>query len=61
MTVDRSADLATIAQFVKAVETSQWQRDAEAFLGFHDTVLGSGAVSLPVLRDLVTDWIAGAR
>ena len=33
MTVDRSADLATIAQFVKAVETSQWQRDAEAFLG----------------------------
>jgi uncharacterized protein (DUF885 family) len=26
---------------------------------FHDTVLGSGAVSLPVLRDLVEDW-AGA-
>jgi uncharacterized protein (DUF885 family) len=24
---------------------------------FHDTVLGSGAVSLPVLRDLVEDWL----
>jgi len=26
---------------------------------FHDTVLGSGAVSLPVLRDLVEAWLAG--
>ncbi len=25
--------------------------------GFHDTVLGSGAVTLPVLADLVHDWI----
>ncbi len=25
---------------------------------FHDTVLGSGAVSLPVLRDIVGDWLA---
>ena len=25
---------------------------------FHDTVLGSGAVSLPVLRDLVEDWLS---
>ena len=28
---------------------------------FHDTVLGSGAVSLPVLRDLVEDWLARAE
>jgi uncharacterized protein (DUF885 family) len=27
---------------------------------FHDTVLGSGAVSLPVLRDLVGAWAASA-
>jgi uncharacterized protein (DUF885 family) len=27
---------------------------------FHDTVLGSGAVSLPVLRDVVADWLATA-
>jgi len=27
---------------------------------FHDTVLGSGAVSLPILRSLVTDWLGGA-
>ncbi len=26
--------------------------------GFHDTVLGSGAVSLPVLGELVEEWIA---
>lgn len=25
--------------------------------GFHDTVLGSGAVSLPILRDLVSNWV----
>ena len=25
--------------------------------GFHDVVLGSGAVTLPVLGDLVEDWI----
>lgn len=28
---------------------------------FHDTVLGQSAVSLPVLRRLVDDWVAGAR
>lgn len=27
---------------------------------FHDTVLGSGAVSLPILADLVDDWISKA-
>lgn len=26
--------------------------------GFHDTVLGSGAVSLPILGDLVHDWVS---
>jgi uncharacterized protein (DUF885 family) len=29
--------------------------------GFHDAVLGSGSVSLPVLRDVVEDWITGVR
>lgn len=28
---------------------------------FHDTVLGSGAVSLPVLRDIVEDWLVAAE
>jgi uncharacterized protein (DUF885 family) len=27
---------------------------------FHDTVLGSGAVSLPILRELVGDWVDAA-
>ena len=25
--------------------------------GFHDVVLGAGAVTLPVLRELVTAWV----
>jgi uncharacterized protein (TIGR02246 family) len=32
MIPDRSQDLASIRQFVKAVETTQWHRDADAFL-----------------------------
>lgn len=32
MTPDRNQDLASIRQFVKAVETTQWRRDADAFL-----------------------------
>jgi uncharacterized protein (TIGR02246 family) len=32
MTADRTRDRASIAQFVEAVETTQWRRDAEAFL-----------------------------
>jgi len=26
--------------------------------GFHDTVLGSGAVGLPMLAELVDSWVA---
>ncbi|MBK5222635.1 MAG: DUF885 domain-containing protein [Acidimicrobiia bacterium] len=29
--------------------------------GFHDTVLGSGGVTLPVLGELVAGWVADAR
>jgi uncharacterized protein (DUF885 family) len=29
--------------------------------GFHDTVLGSGSVALPVLTEVVDQWIAGRR
>ena len=28
--------------------------------GFHDHVLGSGAVSLPILADLVEAWVSSA-
>ncbi len=34
--------------------------DRFAIRGFHDTVLGSGTVSLPVLRDLVESWQGSA-
>lgn len=45
------------------------QRDAaRAALGdrfdiksFHDTVLGSGSVGLPLLREVIEDWISGQR
>jgi uncharacterized protein (DUF885 family) len=47
------------------LEIVRLRREAEARLGarfdirrFHDAVLGSGAVSLPVLRGLVADWLA---
>ena len=49
------------------LEILRLRADAQRRLGpafdikaFHDTVLGSGAVSLPVLRDLVEDWLATA-
>jgi uncharacterized protein (DUF885 family) len=48
------------------LEINRLRREAEGRLGarfdikrFHDTVLGSGAVSLPVLRGLVEAWLAG--
>ncbi|HZI39795.1 MAG TPA: DUF885 domain-containing protein [Acidimicrobiia bacterium] len=47
-------------------EIFRLREDARARLGdrfdikaFHDVVLGSSSVSLPVLRNLVDDWIAG--
>ena len=53
-----------LAYKVGQLEIARLRRLAEARLGarfdikaFHDTVLGSGAVSLPVLRGLVGDWL----
>jgi len=47
------------------LEIRQLRKEAETRLGdrfglhaFHDALLGSGAVSLPVLREQVEDWIA---
>jgi uncharacterized protein (DUF885 family) len=44
------------------------RREAEAALGdafdiksFHDTVLGSGLMPLPVLDRVVRDWVDGTR
>jgi uncharacterized protein (DUF885 family) len=34
-------------------------RDRFNIKGFHDTVLGSASVSLPILATLVDDWVAG--
>jgi uncharacterized protein (DUF885 family) len=48
-------------------EIFRLRSDAVARLGdrfdikaFHDVVLGSSSVSLPVLRTLVEDWVAAA-
>jgi uncharacterized protein (DUF885 family) len=53
-----------LAYKVGQLEIARLRRLAEERLGprfdikaFHDTVLGSGAVSLPVLRGLVGDWL----
>jgi uncharacterized protein (DUF885 family) len=53
-----------LAYKVGQLEILRLRREAEARLGagfdikaFHDTVLGSGAVSLPVLRGLVGSWL----
>ena len=53
-----------LAYKVGQLEIARLRRHAEERLGprfdikaFHDTVLGSGAVSLPVLRGLVDDWL----
>ena len=53
-----------LAYKVGQLEITRLRREAERRLGarfdiksFHDTVLGSGAVSLPVLRGVVGDWL----
>ena len=55
-----------LAYKVGQLEILRLRREAEAQLGagfdireFHDTVLGAGAVSLPSLRSIVGDWLAG--
>ena len=54
-----------LAYKVGQLEFLKLRKEAEAKLGakfdikgFHATVLGSGAVTLPVLADLVHAWIA---
>jgi uncharacterized protein (DUF885 family) len=54
-----------VAYKVGQREVFRLRRDAEARLGsgfdiqrFHDVVLGSGGVVLPVLADLVEEWVA---
>jgi uncharacterized protein (DUF885 family) len=50
------------------LEIQQQRADAERALGdsfdiasFHDVVIGSGGLPLPVLRDVVADWIDATR
>jgi uncharacterized protein (DUF885 family) len=57
-----------LAYKVGQLEILRLRADAQQRLGarfniraFHDTVLGSGAVSLPTLARLVEDWVAAAR
>jgi len=57
-----------LAYKVGQLEIEALRREAEAALGdrfelagFHDAVLGGGAVSLPVLRDRVGAWIAAGE
>ena len=57
-----------LAYKVGQLEIIRLRREAEAALGakfdikaFHDTVLASGAVTLPVLRDNVAAWLASAK
>jgi uncharacterized protein (DUF885 family) len=55
-----------LAYMIGRKEIVKMRARAEATMGerfdiksFHDTVLGSGALPLPVLSDLVDDWAAG--
>ena len=55
-----------LAYMIGRKEIVKIRAEAEATLGdrfdikgFHDTVLGSGALPLPVLADLVKEWAAG--
>ena len=37
------------------------EAEADAFRGFHDVVLSNGAVTLPVLRELVDAWVTSVE
>jgi uncharacterized protein (DUF885 family) len=57
-----------LAYMIGRLEIQRMRRDAEATLGdafdikaFHDTVLGSGLMPLPVLDRVVRDWVDGQR
>ena len=50
-------------QEILALRANAEQTLGEAFdiKAFHDVVLGAGAVSLPVLRQRVADWIKATK
>ena len=57
-----------LAYMIGRLEIQRMRRDAEADLGdafdikgFHDAVLGSGLMPLPVLDRVVRDWVDGQR
>jgi len=57
-----------LAYMIGRLEIQRMRREAEAVLGdafdirsFHDTVLGSGLMPLPVLDRVVRDWVEGQR
>jgi uncharacterized protein (DUF885 family) len=57
-----------LAYMIGRLEIQRMRREAEAALGsrfsiqgFHDTVLGSGLMPLPVLDRVVRDWVDGQR
>jgi uncharacterized protein (DUF885 family) len=57
-----------LAYMIGRLEIQRMRRDAEATLGdafdikaFHDTVLGSGLMPLPVLDRVVRNWVDGQR
>jgi uncharacterized protein (DUF885 family) len=57
-----------LAYMIGRLEIQRMRREAESALGerfdikaFHDTVLGSGLMPLPVLDRIVRDWVEGQR
>ncbi len=57
-----------LAYMIGRLEIQRMRREAEAALGntfsikgFHDTVLGSGLMPLPVLERVIRDWVDGER
>jgi len=57
-----------LAYMIGRLEIQRMRREAESALGarfdikaFHDTVLGSGLMPLPVLDRVVRDWVDGQR